>query len=214
MKKLSEKQIGTLLKEAERAMDESRSLTAVFADFAARTGRARGGIRNLYYAILKESKTDRDLQNRYPSLKRLKAERNSAFSKEEEESLFESVTRGVRSGKSVRKTIRELSGGDEKIALRYQNKYRNILKKARGGENYARQKGEPDYMALRRAIDDLFERILKQKSIKEDRLKRENEALKEKIRSLGGENESGKAKEYFLSQKGKSDGQKIEKVGE
>lgn len=199
MKKLSDEQINYLLKEAEKATEESRSLTSVFADFAKKTGRAKGGIRNFYYAMLKENGINGNLSNTYPSLKKLRAERNCAFTKSEEEELFAKVTQGVRSGKSVRRTISEMAHGDEKIALRYQNKYRNLLRKNGASPRYEFYKDDAEYKTLKKAVDDLFERILRQKTAKEADLKRENEFLKEQLRSLKGEKEKSKAEKFFLS---------------
>ena len=213
MKKLTQEQIDSLLKDAETAVEESRSLSTVFGDFAVKTGRAKGGIRNLYYAMLKESRSDDKLRETYPSLNNLKAERNKAFSKDEEDELFERVSAGVKSGKSVRRTIGEMACGDEKIALRYQNKYRNIMKKKGLGSRYALYKDESDYKALRRAVDDLFERIIRKKSEKENELKKENQALRQQIELLKNFTLDSKTKKFFLQGGGDKD-VKNEKVPE
>ena len=211
MKNLSEEQINYLLKEAERATEENRSLTSVFSKFAKETGRARGGIRNFYYAMLKEGEKNKDLSKIYPSLNRLKAERNLNFTKSEEEELFSRVNAGVRSGKSVRRTISEMANGNEKMALRYQNKYRNLLRKKGVKSRLALYKEDGEYKALKKAVDDLFERILKSKQAKEAELKRENESLKEQLKKLKGEGEKSNAKRFFAAV---IDNKKAEKVPE
>ena len=50
------------------------------------------------------------------------------FTEPEVEQLVENVLRGRAKGQSVRACLQELSGGDHSLMLRYQNKYRSVLK--------------------------------------------------------------------------------------
>ena len=208
MSKLSKEKINELLTAAEKAINEERSLSAVFKNFAEKNGRAKGGIRNLYYSLLKAGKDDPALIEKYPSLKNLKAEKNNAFTEREEKELFMKVQEGVKRGKSVRKTIKELARGDEKTALRYQNKYRNMMK-----ERGVVPKFEKDerYAALKAAVDKLFDRIVKDQKAKEKALIEENAILKARINQLSDGAGQSKLKEFFIV--GGSDGKK-EKVDE
>lgn len=92
-------------------------------------------------------------------------------------------------GISVRRAIRNLSDGDEKLMLRMQNKYRNLLKKqperVRAAAAAAGVPEEKSFLRrkLEREIDALYERIASE-------LKEENARLRaelEKLRSGGGE---------------------------
>ena len=52
-----------------------------------------------------------------------------AFSDEEAEEAIRSILKEKAKGMSVRKAILQIAGGDDKLTLRLQNKYRNTLKK-------------------------------------------------------------------------------------
>ena len=195
MKKLSNEQINELLTSADSAVKESRSLSAVFERFAEKNDRAKGGVRNLYYKLVKESKTDKELLEAFPTLKGLKAERSRVFSEEEENEVFERIREGVSGGKSARKVIKELSNGDEKLALRYQNKYRNMLRER--GLSKQRKDKESNYDNVRKAIDDLFDKVLKKRTEREEVLLSENEALKERLAAAEEALAKNKVKEFF-----------------
>ena len=211
MSKLKKTEIDKLLKQAYNAVKEERSLSAVFEDFAKKTGRAKGGVRNLYYALLKEGKTNEELVKKYPQLKTLKAEKNTSFTQDEQEELFSKVQAGIKRGKSVRKTIRDLSMGDEKLALRYQNKYRNMLKQ-RG----ALPKFDKDerYERLKDAVDKLLDRMLKTERMKKSELERENAQLKERLKAAEERLSESRLKVFFADKGGNDVNDKHEKVDE
>ena len=92
-------------------------------------------------------------------------------------------------GLSVRRAIMNLSGGDERLMLRMQNKYRNLLKKQpERVAKAAKEAGVPEdktflQRKLEREIDALYARLAID-------LRRENAQLRaelEKLRSGGGE---------------------------
>ena len=99
----------------------------IFEGYAVQTGKAQGTVRNLYYALIKHCKTNKDFCNKYFNGNPPKAESPLSFTCEQEDWLLEKVVSGVESGKSVRSITYELAGGDAKLALRYQNKYRSLL---------------------------------------------------------------------------------------
>lgn len=196
MKGLRSEQTEKLLAYAEKAISENTSLTAVFEKFAAETGRAKGGVRNLYYGLIKSAEKDETLIKKYPALSRLKAHKGKEFTQSEEEELFRLITLGVKKGKSARRTIRELSGGDEKIALRYQNKYRNMLKK-KGLTRSRVYFDDEKYNEIRRSIDELFAKVLRSSEAAKKAVQKENEELKRKLAAVTS-GESG-AKEFFVT---------------
>ena len=108
---------------------EGGSLSEIFERFAAKSGKARGTVRNLYYAMAKLSVKDANFRNEYLGGKFLKVEKIVAFDKEEEKEIVKKVLTGNALGKTVRKTIAELAEGDAKTALRLQNKFRGTVKR-------------------------------------------------------------------------------------
>lgn len=153
----------------------------------------------------------------------------SEFKDEEERELVKKILLGKKEGKSARKIIGELSDGDEKTALRYQNKYRNVLKNKQPlvGEIAAEIRAEsgvfvdpvgiksntrlvPDTMLrrLQNEINSLLDRVT-------GKLKQENAYLRERLGELEVENirlknvlyggEDGKkAVSWFLNNKEKN----------
>ena len=107
-----------LLFEAVRAANEDgRSLREVFTDVGSQLQRKPNSIRNYYYARVRETP---ELAPRQTPFR--------AFSPEEVHQLLRQVLMGRGSGESVRACVTRLAGGDRSLMLRYQNKYRSILK--------------------------------------------------------------------------------------
>ncbi len=198
MKGFNEQEIKRLLDQIQEASINGKSLSNVFESFAISTGRAKGSVRNFYYKLLKDSKTDYALQQKYPPLKNLKAEKSVAFSKEEENSLIEKIENSKKSGKSVRRVIMELSGGDDKLALRYQNKYRNAKTKEqlknKGDKNRIKEKS---LKALEDAIDSLVDRMNRTMQKEIDRLNKKVQDLILENKSLKKQIGLGVVKSYF-----------------
>ncbi len=106
-----------------------KSLSQVFEEFGALHGKAKGTVRNLYYALAKKSNINPDFCKYYLQGKPLSVAKIAEFSEDEERWLLKRILSAKRQGVSVRRAILDLSGGDEKTALRYQNKYRNLIRK-------------------------------------------------------------------------------------
>ena len=115
--------------------------------------------------------------------KHLKAGAIVPFTEEETEEMLKKVLTEKSKGMSVRRAIRNLSDGDEKLMLRMQNKYRNLLKKqperVREAAKAAGVKEEKSFLQrkLEREIDALYERIAAD-------LKEENRRLREELEKL------------------------------
>jgi len=110
-------EIDALRTRIERAEQSGESLRSVFDDMGQQLGRKPNSIRNFYYAQL------RDEQN--GSQRTLPFE---TFSQAEIEHLIRSVLTARAQGMSVRACVRQLSGGDRTRMLRYQNKYRSVVR--------------------------------------------------------------------------------------
>lgn len=117
-----------LIDFVENGKRAGKTLTALFAAFGESHGRAKGSVRNYYYALMKNEQGD----NRIVQLldgRKLTVGKIRAFSEEEADETIRSILTERAKGMSVRKAIFQLSGGDDKLMLRLQNKYRNTLKK-------------------------------------------------------------------------------------
>ena len=93
-------------------------LRSAFENMARLTGRKPNSIRNYYYARVKEGAF-------------VPEKTRSAFvpfTKEETQAMLETVLSGQACGRSVRGITLEMGGGDKRAMLRYQNKYRSVLK--------------------------------------------------------------------------------------
>lgn len=108
-------------------ISEGITLSDIFAKYAQKTGRAKGSVRNYYYALLRTSGDER-VKNLLNGTG-LKAESIVQFSEEETDEMLKAILTQKSKGISVRKAVLNLSGGNDKLMLRYQNKYRNVLAK-------------------------------------------------------------------------------------
>ncbi len=102
---------------ADEAQQQGLPLKAVFERLARQTGRRPNSIRNYYYA-----------QVRSHDGGRARAARFVPFTEDEVASLVETVLRRKAEGQSVRACLQQLSSGDHSLMLRYQNKYRAVLR--------------------------------------------------------------------------------------
>ena len=102
------------VKEANAA---GAPLRSVFESLSDDLGRKPNSIRNYYYACLRQQP---DAAQRTPAFQ--------PFTPEETHELLRQVLMARGKGMSVRACVMSLSGGSHSRMLRYQNKYRTILK--------------------------------------------------------------------------------------
>lgn len=174
-----------LIQMAKSSKEKGSSLSSVFSVFAKKHKRADGSVRNYYYYLIKSEEFESS---------GLTAGKVKPFDKCETQKIIEGVLTGASSGKSVRRVISEMAKGDEKVALRIQNKYRNVVsndkefvqevmlsleKRGVAFKNpYAEKRERKNflYKRLQREINNLFEKIaLKEKKINEQLTKKINE---------------------------------------
>lgn len=110
-------EIDLLFSAVNEAADKGTPLRDVFADVGERLSRKPNSIRNFYYARVRET----------PQLCTRQAPFR-AFTPDELHQLLRGVLIGRGQGESVRACVTRMSGGDKAGMLRYQNKYRSILK--------------------------------------------------------------------------------------
>ena len=170
-----------------------KTLSQAFLDYAKMSGKAQGTIRNLYYAIARKGREDAEFCKDYLNGKSFKVNTIVGFNAQEERALVENVLKLTANGRSVRSAISELSGGDAKLALRYQNKFRNAVKNNpvlfSELESKALKKdcepslniSEVQFKRLKSEINGLVDRI-------SESTKKENQRLKSRIALLEKEN--------------------------
>ena len=122
-----------LWETADEAQQQGLPLKAVFEQIARQTGRRPNSIRNYYYAQVREHEGGGDRPARFVP-----------FTQQEVDWLMEQVLVARSAGQSVRSCLQKLSGGDHSLMLRYQNKYRAVIK------------SRPDY------VQDIVEKLKSQ----------------------------------------------------
>ena len=164
-----------------------KTLTYLFETYGKEHSRAKGSVRNYYYAFLK--KRDDSRVKQILDGKDLQAGKIKPFTEEETDEMLRRVLTEKSKGVSVRRAIMNVSEGDERLMLRMQNKYRNLLKKQpERVAKAAKEVGIPEEKTflqrkLEREIDALYSRLAID-------LRKENAELRadlEKLRSKGGE---------------------------
>ena len=110
-------EIDLLFSAVTEAAQQGRPLRDVFSDVGAALNRRPNSIRNFYYARVRETPGLAIRQTPFQS-----------FSQDEVHQLLRQVLIGRGQGRSVRACVTEMANGDRAGMLRYQNKYRSILK--------------------------------------------------------------------------------------
>ncbi|MBR6737996.1 MAG: hypothetical protein IKL82_06560 [Clostridia bacterium] len=193
MKAFTQTETNNLLTLAQEKIKLGAPLTEVFEEFSKKTGKAKGSVRNHYYKTVKENYKALGLPKYMLPTKAVE------FTRAEEFELLKYVIKSVEQGSSVRKSVLNLANGNEKLALRYLNKYRALVKSHapviyRAKEEVEREFGykinaftkgsEPQvrFKKLEREINLMLDRLLKE-------VVEENAVLKKKSAELTLENE-------------------------
>lgn len=193
------------IKEGKR---KGKTLTYLFETYGMHNGRAKGSVRNYYYALMKNEKGDERIVKLLNGSE-LSVEKIREFTNEETDATIRSILAEKSKGLSVRRAIFNLANGDDKLMLRLQNKYRNTLKKEPMRiANIAKEMGLTEEHFSSRASkkqssaptlpdkDFLQRRLEKEINALYDRLaqalKAENERLREENARLKAENQKVK----------------------
>ncbi len=113
-----EKEISKLREAVHMAGGNGEPLRGVFEHIGRSLGRKPNSVRNFYYASLKREDAD-NVPHAAPF---------QTFTGEEVRALMRQVLAARAKGISVRACVQSLAGGDRKEMLRFQNKYRSVLK--------------------------------------------------------------------------------------
>lgn len=180
----TEEEARALVQYVSEGKKRGQTLSGLFAGYAKKTGRAKGSVRNYYYALLRSTGDARVKQ--ILRGKDLHAEKIIPFSEEETDKILREIIMQKQKGISVRRAVLNLADGDDKLMLRYQNKYRNVLsKQPERIEKLMRECGISTKDAARERIEaeinGLYDRLA-------ESLKSENKKLAETIKRLTDEN--------------------------
>ena len=124
----TEEEAKNLVELIKDGKQKGKTLTYLFETYGMQHGRAKGSVRNYYYNLMKNEKSDERIV-RLLDGSCLSVEKIKEFTEEETDEVLRSILAEKSKGISVRRAIFNLSGGDDKLMLRLQNKYRNTLKK-------------------------------------------------------------------------------------
>lgn len=113
-----EDETNRLFTAVKEASNQGTPLRSVFESLSDDLGRKPNSIRNYYYACLRQK----------PDATYLRAAPFNTFTPEETHELLRRVLMARGQGMSVRSCVMEMAGGDHSRMLRYQNKYRTLLK--------------------------------------------------------------------------------------
>lgn len=113
-----EEEISQLREAVRRAGGEGEPLRGVFERVGASLGRKPNSVRNYYYACLKREESD-SVPHAAPF---------QTFTTDEVYQLVHDVLAARARGVSVRACVQQMANGSRKDMLRFQNKYRSVLK--------------------------------------------------------------------------------------
>lgn len=180
----TEEEANELVEFISAGKKSGKTLTALFTTYANKTGRAKGSVRNYYYALLRSTGDER--VKKMLGGKNLKAEKIIPFSELETDRILKQILLQKSKGVSVRRAVLNLSGGDDKLMLRYQNKYRNVS--AKEPERLQRimrecgiNKEDEAQRRIEEEINGLYDRLAAS-------LKEENKRLTALLKRLADEN--------------------------
>ena len=190
----TEEEARSLVSYVCEGINAGNTLSGIFQSYAQKTGRAKGSVRNYYYALLRTTGDER-VKNLLRGTN-LKAEKIVQFSDKETDEILKAILMQKSKGISVRRAVQNLAGGDNKLMLRYQNKYRHVLsKQPERFEKLMKECGlnssDEARKKLENEINGLYDRLAsglkeenKRLSLVIKRLSDENSLLKLQIRNL------------------------------
>ncbi|MBQ7912707.1 MAG: hypothetical protein IJ308_03055 [Clostridia bacterium] len=199
----TEEEARGLVEYIKAGKQKGKTLTYLFETYGLKHGRAKGSVRNYYYALMKNEKGDERIVQLLDG-SALSVEKIREFTEEETTEALKSILLEKSKGISVRRAIFNLANGDDKLMLRLQNKYRNTLKKQpeklaeiakelglseelyatgkrnRGADGRAARLPDKDFLRrrLENEINALYDRLAQALKVENERLRAENEKLK------------------------------------
>ena len=194
----TEEEAKSLIGYITEGKQKGKTLSYLFESYALSRGRAKGSVRNYYYALMKNEKADERIVKLLNGTE-LSVEKIREFTPQETDEAIRSILKEKSKGLSVRKAIFRIAGGDDKLTLRLQNKYRNTLKKEPerikriadelGVEFVVKspekrpQNTDKEFLRrrLEKEINGLYDRLASALKQENERLRAENEKLRKVI---------------------------------
>ncbi len=125
-------EVKALFEGVEECKNKNMSLREAFIAHAQKYQRKPNSVRNYYYHEVDALKGDKErCKSLGIDLQKHQKSNITYFSKEEEVGLMREIEKLVKEGYSVRRACFQLSNGDVGLMLRFQNKYRNFLARAK-----------------------------------------------------------------------------------
>ena len=126
----TEIEIKNLFSLVEKYKKENKPIIDAFYKHATKNNRQPLSVRNFYYSKVDEIMHSQKLQKQLEINIKLHEKNNFAkFDDRQTQKLLEHIKNRTNQGQSVRKACMELANGDAKELLRFQNKYRELVKK-------------------------------------------------------------------------------------
>ena len=127
--KWSDKEVKQLFSFVEECKQKNLPLTYAFSEYARLTTRKPNSVRNYYYLELEElSKNAKRKENLKIDLTQHQKHEFEEFNEEQTYKLAYDILKQTREGKSVRSVCLSLANNDVSLMIRYQNKFRSLLK--------------------------------------------------------------------------------------
>ena len=188
-KEKTQKRVKALASFLARGKKEGKNLSELFSEYAKKTGKAKGSIRNLYYESVAKTEGSPYLKTRLFGEEDFSVQKKQTFTGAEEEGLLLRLFTLKRKGVSVRSALAVMAEHSPSLALRYQNKYRNLLTKnpslvLRAVERVKEETGycfNPYEGKKKAEISPVKQGKESALAKKLNRLKKENARLKEKL---------------------------------
>ena len=125
-----DEEVKTLFRFVEIKKSENLTLVEIFLQFAKCVGREQKSVRNYYYLEIKRLQNDVERANKLGiDLSQHNSKCSLKFTDREAKNLLGNINKLIKDGHSVRGACLILADGDKSKMIRYQNKYRSIIKK-------------------------------------------------------------------------------------
>lgn len=132
MKKINEECVKYLINKIENGNNKQK----VFEEVAKKFGVNKYTVRNFYYKFILKAKQNTMLTNKYNlNLEKHKTQNFARFSECEQQLLKTNIENKLKQGFSLRKACLSLANGDVNLMVRFQNKYRSLIKQNLSREN-------------------------------------------------------------------------------
>lgn len=127
--KWKDEDVKKLFEIVEQNKSKNQSLLTAFTEYAKLTGRKRNSVRNYYYQELTELQNNKSRASKLNiDIKKHIVNESILFTENETRSIISNILKLNNEGYSIRKACLKLANNDVNLMVRYQNKYRSVLK--------------------------------------------------------------------------------------